>query len=105
MRCLILLLTAFLSSAAFAEPTIEDFGALPEIRNMAISPNGELVAYRNVTSNEDAIRVVSLRENKVVAAIDVSSVKPRDVFLLTMIRSFYGFPEQSVLRDAQVVSM
>jgi len=71
-----------MSSAVYAEPTIEDFGTLPEIRTMAVSPNGEFVAYRNVTSDEDVIRVISLRENKVVAAIDVSSVEPRDVFFV-----------------------
>jgi dipeptidyl aminopeptidase/acylaminoacyl peptidase len=82
MRVLIFFLIASFFSATYAEPTIEDYGALPHIQNMAISPNGELVAYRNVTSDRDAIVVVSLEQAAVVAAIDVSLVKPRDVFFV-----------------------
>jgi len=82
MRLFILLLTASLLPAAYAEPTVEEYGALPAIRNMAVSPNGELVAYRTVISTEDVIRVVSLRENRVITAIDVSSVRPRDIFFV-----------------------
>jgi len=82
MRFSILLLTVSLFSAAFAEPSIEAYGALPAIQNMAVSPNGELVAYRTATTDEDVIRVISLLENRVVTAIDVSSVRPRDVFFL-----------------------
>ncbi|MCJ7591997.1 MAG: alpha/beta fold hydrolase [Woeseiaceae bacterium] len=82
MRVLMFLLAASFLSAAQAEPTIEDYGALPEIQNMAISPNGELVAYRNVTSNRDVIVVVSLQKAAVVTAIDVSLIKPRDVFFI-----------------------
>lgn len=82
MRVLIFFLAASFLSATYAEPTIEDYGALPQIQNMAISPNGELVAYRNVTGDRDVIVVVSLQQAAVLAAIDVSLVKPRDVFFV-----------------------
>jgi len=97
MRALILILTVSLFTPVYAEPTIEDFGALPAIQNMAVSPNGESIAYRNVTSSEDVIRVVSLRENKVVAAIDVSSVKPRDVFFVNNDQVMLRVPETVVI--------
>lgn len=93
MRVLILFLAASFSSATYAEPTIEDYGALPVIQNMAISPNGELVAYRNVTSDRDVIVVVSLQKAAAVAAIDVSLIKPRDVFFVNN--------EQVLLRAAE----
>lgn len=80
MRVLIFFLAALFLSATNAEPTIEDYGALPKIQNMAISPNGELVAYRNVTSDRDVIVVVSLQKAAPIAAVDVSLIKPRDVF-------------------------
>ncbi len=82
MRALLCFLAASLFSAASAEPTVEDYGALPEVQNMAISPNGDLVAYRKVTSDQDVILVVSLRKKAAVAAIDVGHIKPRDIFFV-----------------------
>lgn len=93
MRVLILFLAASFLSVAAAEPTIEDYGALPEIQKMAISPNGQLVAYRNVSSDRDVIVVVSLEKAATVAAIDVSLIKPRDIFFVNN--------EQVVLRAAE----
>jgi len=93
MRVLIFLLAASFLSATYAEPTIEDYGALPRIQNMAISPNGELVAYRDVTSDRDVIVVASLQKAAAVAAIDVSLIKPRDVFFVNN--------EQVLLRAAE----
>ena len=93
MRVLIFFLAASFLSATNAEPTIEDYGALPKIQNMAISPNGELVAYRNVTSDRDVIVVVSLQKAAPIAAVDVSLIKPRDVFFVNN--------EQVLLRAAE----
>jgi len=93
MRVLIFFLAMSLLSVTCAEPTIEDYGALPKIQNMAISPNGELVAYRNVTSDRDVIVVVSLQKAAPVAAVDVSLIKPRDVFFVNN--------EQVLLRAAE----
>jgi len=82
MRVLIILLAASFLSDARAEPSVEDYGALPEIQNAAISPNGDLVAFRKVTSDRDAILVVSLQKGAAVAAIDVGPIKPRDIFFV-----------------------
>ncbi len=82
MRLLLTVLTALFTTPLLAEPTIEDYGALPRIQNMAVSPNGELVAYRNVTDNKDMILVVDLRKKAAVAGVDVSLIKPRDVFFV-----------------------
>lgn len=82
MRALLCFLAASLFSAASAEPTVEDYGALPEVQNMAISPNGDLVAYRKVTSDQDVILVISLQKKAAVAATDVGAIKPRDIFFV-----------------------
>lgn len=82
IRVLTFFLVASFLSVTYAEPTIEDYGALPHIQNVAISPNGELIAYRNVTGEQDSILVVSLEQAAVKAAIDVSLVKPRDIFFV-----------------------
>lgn len=82
MRVLVSFLAASFLSAAYAEPTVEEYGALPEVQNMAISPNGDLFAYRKVTSDRDVILVVSLQKSAAVAAIDVGPIKPRDIFFV-----------------------
>lgn len=33
-------------------PTVGDYGALPTTQMIAISPNGELIAYRKVAANK-----------------------------------------------------
>ena len=65
------------SPTAFSAPTISDYGALPTTQMVAISPNGELIAYRKVTEKEDTVYVISLIEKKPVMAIDVSAIQPR----------------------------
>ena len=82
MRLLASILAASFLSAAYAEPTVEDYGALPQVQNAAISPSGELIAYRKVTRDQDVILVVSLQKGATVAAIDVGPIKPRDIFFV-----------------------
>lgn len=82
MRRLIFFLAAVCCSCAYAQPSIDSYGALPTIQDMAVSPNGELIAFRNVTATEDILRVLSLKESKMLAAVDVSLVKPRRVFFV-----------------------
>lgn len=93
MRSLAFCLAAVFLSAAHAQPTLDDYGALPEIQNVAVSPNGELIAYRSVARGNDIVRVVSLKDKRPMAGVDVSLVKPRDVFFVNN--------EQVLLRAAE----
>ena len=45
----------FASSIANAIPTSNDYGALPSIQMVAISPSGESIAYRKVTESQNTI--------------------------------------------------
>jgi len=90
---ILLMATVTVSVDLWAQPSIEEYGALPTIQNMAISPNGELVAFRKVANGQDIVQVVSLNENKLVTAIEVSSVKVRDIFFVNN--------EQIMLRAAE----
>lgn len=67
---------------SYAAPSISDYGLLPEIEKMAISPNGELIAYRKVNSDGDFVHVISLKESKAVTGLDVSQVQPRYIDFL-----------------------
>lgn len=65
------------SAIAQSAPSLSDYGALPTTQMVAISPNGEMIAYRKVTDKQDAVFVISLVEKKTLLAIDVSSIQPQ----------------------------
>lgn len=67
---------------AFAAPTIEDYGNLPVVDHVAVSPNGERIAFRRTLDGKDAIYIISIKDNKFISGMDVSEVKPRDIYFL-----------------------
>ncbi|MET0356801.1 MAG: alpha/beta fold hydrolase [Cellvibrio sp.] len=77
---ILLSLTTF--NLAAAKPVLQDYGILPEIQLITISPSGNLVAFRKVTNDSDRIFVTSLAERKAVTAIDVSAMQPNSIFFL-----------------------
>lgn len=62
-----LLLSVFLaistatSPAAIASPSLADYATPEAISMMAISPNGELIAFRKKTTDKDMLIVYSLK--------------------------------------------
>jgi dipeptidyl aminopeptidase/acylaminoacyl peptidase len=63
----------------FAGPTIADYGALPSVSNLSVSPDGKLVAFRKVTDSVNALVVHSLAEKKQVAALDMAGMQPQTI--------------------------
>jgi len=75
---LILGLLSFISSLTIAEVDLEAYGKLEQVSDVSISPNGELISYRRIESDDrDFIVVYSLKEKKMIAAVDVSEIDPR----------------------------
>lgn len=72
-----IVLLLLLSAVVTASPTANDYGALPTMQMVAISPNGDLIAYRKVADGQDAVVVTSMSQKKVLLALDVSNVQPR----------------------------
>lgn len=72
----------FLSAISHATPTPSDYGALPVTQMVAISPNGNLMAYRRVTESQDSVIISSISEKKVLFALDVSKIQPRYIYFL-----------------------
>lgn len=81
---LVTLLFVFLMSAHYlqAAPSLEDYGALPTISQMAISPDGKAIAFRKHNSEVDLVTIVSLETGKMITGLDVSEVKPRQLYFL-----------------------
>ncbi len=69
-------------NTAYAKPSLKDYGLLPEIELIAVSPSGDLVAFRKRTVASDRIMVISLSSHKQVTSIDVASIKPRNMYFL-----------------------
>ncbi len=72
----VLLAVAAAPAAAQQLAPLEAYGALPEVSHVAISPDGGLVALREVTPNRDVVRVVDMDRMESVGSLDVSRVKP-----------------------------
>ncbi len=67
---------------ALAAPGIEDYGALPAVQMMTVSPDGALIAFRKHLDKRDLVAVYSLETNKFLRALDISEIKPHSMYFL-----------------------
>lgn len=80
----ILLFCAFFyTTIAYANPSLKDYGSLPEVEQVAMSPSGTLVAFHRVTAEYNRIVVISLATNKQIRLIDTSKTSPDSIRFLS----------------------
>jgi len=72
----------FFSEALSASPTNKDYGGLPAISLGAISPSGNLFAYRNVDGKKDLFVVYSRTEKKVISAAHMGDLNPYEIYFI-----------------------
>lgn len=86
MRNLILLVVLSMQPLSlFAQQLqvpVEAYGKLPSKSMVVISPNAERMAYRDTSNNQDAMVVIDLNKGSILAAFDVSSVKPDNAYFI-----------------------
>ncbi len=70
-------------AAAQKALSVRDYGALPTVSMMSVSPSGDMVAFRNRDGERDLVVVVSLKEKKRVATLDVSEITPHRLYFAT----------------------
>jgi dipeptidyl aminopeptidase/acylaminoacyl peptidase len=70
------------SSIAIASPTPNDYGALPTIQMVSISPSGESIAYRKVTESQNTIIATSISQKKNLLTIDIGKLQPQNIYFL-----------------------
>ncbi|MEW6998678.1 alpha/beta hydrolase family protein [Colwelliaceae bacterium BS250] len=68
--------------AQSAKVPLQAYGKLPSKSMVVISPNAERMAYRDTSNNKDAMIVIDLQKGSILAAIDLSSVKPDNVYFI-----------------------
>ncbi|TAP40678.1 S9 family peptidase [Alteromonas sp. KUL49] len=80
----VLLACLHISVNAAPQPLpLEYFGAIPTTSMVEISPSGNRIAYRTTSADKDYFVVFDLHENKMVNAIDVSTVKPSFAYFIS----------------------
>lgn len=80
--CLLAIFIPFVCDAAPAAkgPSLEDYGALPAVDHMAISPDAQLIAFRKNSNDKEIIVVVSIATGEVLSALDVSHTRLRNIY-------------------------
>lgn len=69
----------FLCSSYTNSATFKDYGQLPSVSRMTLSPNGQTIAFRKFENESDSVVVYSLKDNKILRAIDISSINPQSL--------------------------
>ncbi|MFT4938318.1 MAG: hypothetical protein ACI88A_001344, partial [Paraglaciecola sp.] len=103
VRKTLLIVAIFFSCSSFSQsassnqssPTLNDYGQLPTIQNMAISPSGERLAYRKTDADNDLIIIYSVAENKVITGLNAAEIEPEKIYFISeneliLIVSSYG---------------
>ncbi len=80
-RIALLFIGFFLAEYVSAQslPPLEAYGAMQRVDLLTLSPSGNRVAYRMTTDDQDAIVVVDLDAQKMIAGIEVGEIAARNL--------------------------
>jgi Dipeptidyl aminopeptidases/acylaminoacyl-peptidases len=82
-KFVLLLTLLMLALSSQAAPKVEDYGVLPTTSQMTLSPSGKKMAFRKVEGEKDTLIVYSLEQNKVLRAVDITSVNPQHLYFIS----------------------
>lgn len=94
--------------------TARDYGVLPNISMMTISPSGDRIAYRTTAKGNDFAVIYSLGEKRHIASLDLSEITPRNMYFATdnelilvvsEVRRLYGFRDKLNLSTAYAFNL
>ena len=77
---------------------VEVYGQLPSKSMMVISPSGDRVAYRDTSNNRDIMMVLELSGLSILAAIDLSSVRPDNAYFIDNDRLIFVVSQNKSIR-------
>lgn len=101
-------------AAEQAELSVHEYGALPNISMMSISPSGDMIAFRNTDGKRDLVVVISLKEKERLAALDVSEITPHQLYFATEdelilvvseVRHLFGYRDELDLSTAYAYNL
>lgn len=76
LLALMILSPSYLDAASTTGPSISDYGSLPALQLMTLSPSGKHIAFRNTKGDSDVVVIYSREKKKMEAAYDISAVLP-----------------------------
>ena len=68
---------------SIAAPSLQDYGNLPVVSMIAISPDGDKVAFRKVVEGKDVLAVTSLSQKKQLMMLDLAKIQPHGLEFLS----------------------
>jgi dipeptidyl aminopeptidase/acylaminoacyl peptidase len=82
-------------------PSLKDYGQLPAVQLMAVSPSGERIAYRKIDEKNNNILVYSLAENKIISGFNAERIEPKSIYFISenkliILVSHYFLPNETV---------
>ncbi|MGJ8680844.1 alpha/beta hydrolase family protein [Paraglaciecola sp.] len=80
--CFLLLFSSFYVNSEVKPLTVEAYGKLPAKSMFVVSPSSERIAYRDTSSGTDYVIMMELLSGKMLAAINVSSVNPNNMYFI-----------------------
>ncbi len=83
VRAWLLIAPLVITSTTLAKPTLEDYGKLPQLHSMDISPSGNRVAYVRDIDSERFLIVVNAKSKQVVGSVKLGDMKPRGLGFVT----------------------
>lgn len=86
MRILIYLAILLISTQPLGKisaPKIENYGELPNISLMVLSPDAQRIAYRDTSTDKDLLIIRELKTKNLISAIDISNVKPNFAYFIS----------------------
>ncbi|MDN3638698.1 prolyl oligopeptidase family serine peptidase [Simiduia curdlanivorans] len=114
-RIIFSIVLGVLAAKAIAqEPALADYGTLPAIQMLAISPSGNIIAFRKTNNTSDQVIVYSLTQNKMLRGADVSSTQPRRMYFISdnelilvasQLKRLWGYRDEFAMSTAFVMNV
>jgi dipeptidyl aminopeptidase/acylaminoacyl peptidase len=89
------------STAETSTISVESYGKLPEKSMFVISPSSERIAYRDTSNGRDLVIMTDMVKGEMLAAIDVASVKPNNMYFIDEDTLIFIASETRVIRGFQ----
>ncbi len=97
-----------------AKPALEEYGKLPSVSAMRLSPSGDLIAFLKKKGDKDIVIVFSLKQGKMLTGADLDDLTPSNLYFIndkqlvikaSKIRKVMGYKGEIDLSTAYVLDV
>jgi dipeptidyl aminopeptidase/acylaminoacyl peptidase len=98
IQSFVMILLLGLSCGVMGTPKVQDYGNLPDISMLALSPDGNTLAMRKSKDDQDIIAIYSLAEKKYIKQIDISAINPHGIYFISNTELVFGISDRTRIR-------